>query len=96
MSDISDELGVTRRQRHRASECSRRRRARQGHASLERPAGNHYRVNREGAETVGNTYNDHRTGVTELFASLSEDKQQRLIRVLGTLREALRQEGISC
>jgi hypothetical protein len=34
--------------------------------------------------------------VAELFASLSEGEQQELIRVLRTLREVLRQEGVSC
>ena len=34
--------------------------------------------------------------MAELLASLSGDEQQELIRILETLHEALRLEGISC
>ncbi len=49
-----------------------------------------------GAETTDSMYNGHRAGVAGLFVDLSEDERRELIRLLGSLREALRGEGISC
>ncbi len=49
-----------------------------------------------GAETCGGMYDEHRAAVSELFLDLSEDEQRELVRLLGSLREALRREGISC
>ena len=49
-----------------------------------------------GAETCGGMYDEHRAAVSELFLDLSEDEQRELMRLLGSLREALRREGISC
>jgi hypothetical protein len=34
--------------------------------------------------------------VAEVFANLSEDERHELIRLLGSLRQALQGEGISC
>ena len=96
MSDISDELGVTRRNVTALVDALEEEGLvkRMPHPSDRRAT--IIELTEKGAETTNNTYNDHRTGVAELFASLSEDEQQELIRVLGTLREALRQEEISC
>lgn len=96
MSDISDELGVTRRNVTALVDALEEEGLvrRMPHPSDRRAT--IIELTEKGAETTGNTYNDHRTGVAELFASLSEDEQQELIRVLGTLREALRQKEISC
>ncbi len=49
----------------------------------------------EGAETTDTMYNGHRKAVAGLFADLSEDERHELIRLLGSLREVLRAEGIS-
>jgi DNA-binding MarR family transcriptional regulator len=96
MSDISDELGVTRRNVTALVDALEEEGLvrRMPHPSDRRATV--IELTEKGAETTGNTYNDHRTGVAELFTNLSGDEQQELIRVLGTLREALRQEGISC
>ena len=96
MSDISDELGVTRRNVTALVDALEEEGLvrRMPHPSDRRATV--IELTEKGAETTGNTYNDHRTGVAELFTSLSEDEKQELIRVLGTLREALRQEEISC
>jgi DNA-binding MarR family transcriptional regulator len=96
MSNISDELGVTRRNVTALVDALEEEGLvrRMPHPNDRRAT--IIELTEKGAETTGNTYNDHRAGVAELFVSLSEDEQQRLIRVLGTLREALRQEGISC
>lgn len=96
MSDISDDLGVTRRNvtalvdaledeglvRRRPHPTDRR-------ATI-------IELTSEGAETTDSMYNGHREAVAGLFADLSEDERHELIRLLGSLREALRGEGISC
>ena len=96
MSDISDELGVTRRNVTALVDALEEEGLvrRMPHPSDRRAI--IIELTEKGAETTGDAYNGYRTGVAELFASLSEDDQRELIRVLGTLREALRQEGISC
>jgi len=96
MSDISDELGVTRRNVTALVDALEDEGLvrRMPHPSDRRAT--IIELTEKGAETTDNTYNDHRTGVAKLFTSLSEDEQQKLIRVLRTLRESLRQEGISC
>jgi DNA-binding MarR family transcriptional regulator len=48
-----------------------------------------------GFETTGGMYDEHREAVGELFEGLSGDEQRELLRLLGTLREALRRQGIS-
>ena len=50
----------------------------------------------KGAKTCGSMYDEHQAAVSELFAGLSEDEQRELMRLLGSLREALRRGGISC
>ena len=49
-----------------------------------------------GAETCGSMYDEHRVAVSELFVGLSDNDQGELIRLLGSLRDLLRREGISC
>ena len=96
MSSISDDLGVTRRNvtalvdaledeglvRRRPHPTDRR-------ATI-------IELTSEGAETTDSMYNGHREAVAEVFANLSEDERHELIRLLGSLRETLRGEGISC
>ncbi len=96
MSSISDELGVTKRNvtalvdaleeeglvRRRPHPTDRR-------ATVIELTG-------QGLETTDSMYDEHRVAVSELFADLSEDEQGELIRLLGSLRNALRREGISC
>ncbi len=48
-----------------------------------------------GTETTGGMYDEHRKAVGELFEELSGDEQRELLRLLGTLREALRRQDIS-
>ena len=48
-----------------------------------------------GAETTGGMYDEHREAVGSLFERLSGDEQRDLLRLLGTLCEALREKGIS-
>jgi DNA-binding MarR family transcriptional regulator len=48
-----------------------------------------------GVETTGGMYDEHREAVGELFKGLSGDEQRELLRLLGALREALREKGIS-
>jgi hypothetical protein len=40
-------------------------------------------------------YDEHREAVGELFEGFSGDEQRELLRLLGALREALREKGIS-
>ncbi len=96
MSSISDELGVTKRNvtalvdaleeeglvRRRPHPTDRR-------ATVIELTG-------QGLETTDSMYEEHRVAVSELFAGLSEDEQRELMRLLGSLRNALRREGISC
>jgi DNA-binding MarR family transcriptional regulator len=96
MSDISDELGVTRRNVTALVDALEEEGLvrRMPHPSDRRAT--IIELTEKGEETTGNAYIGHRVGVAEVFASLSENEQRELIRMLGTLREALRQEGISC
>ncbi len=96
MTSISDELGVTRRNvtalvdaledeglvRRRPHPTDRR-------ATV-------IELTDRGVETVDRMYDEHRAAVAELFVVLSSEDQGELVRLLGTLREALRSEGISC
>jgi flagellar motor component MotA len=47
-------------------------------------------------ERTESTYNGYRAGVAELFTALSAEEEQELIRLLASLREALRREGFAC
>lgn len=51
-------------------------------------------LTQRGLETTDRMYDEHRAAASELFVDLSEDEQRELIRLLGSLREALRRKGI--
>jgi DNA-binding MarR family transcriptional regulator len=94
MTSISDELGVTRRNvtalvdaleeeglvRRRPHPTDRR-------ATV-------IEMTSQGEQMMDRIYDEHRAAVGELFAELSEEDREDLSRMLGTLREALRREGI--
>jgi DNA-binding MarR family transcriptional regulator len=96
MSDISGELGVTRRNVTALVDALEEEGLvrRMPHPSDRRAT--LIELTEKGMETTDGAYDGHRTGVAEVFAGLSEDEQQVLIRLMGSLREALRQEGFSC
>ncbi len=96
MSDISDELGVTRRNVTALVDALEEEGLvrRMPHPSDRRATV--IELTSKGAETTDSIYNGHRDAVAELFADLSEDERQELVRLLGSLREALRGEGLSC
>lgn len=47
-----------------------------------------------GAERMSGMYEEHRAAVAELFEELPEEDRRELIRLLGTLGEALRERGM--
>src|ERR671921_740260 len=96
MSDISDELGVTRRNVTALVDALENEGLvrRMPHPTDRRAT--IIELTPQGVETTNSMYNGHREGVAEVFANLSEDERHELIRLLGSLREALRREGISC
>lgn len=96
MSDISDELGVTRRNVTALVDALEEEGLvrRMPHPSDRRATV--IELTSKGAETTDSIYNGHRDAVAELFADLSEDERQELVRLLGSLREALRSEGLYC
>ena len=93
MSGISDELGVTRRNitalvdaledeglvRRRPHPTDRR-------ATV-------IELTEEGGRTMDTIYEEHRRAVAELFAGLTPEDRAELVRLLGLLREGLRDEG---
>ena len=93
MSGISDELGVTRRNitalvdaleeegfvRRRPHPTDRR-------ATV-------IGLTDEGGRTMDTLYDEHRKSVAELFAGLTPEDRAELVRLLGLLREGLRDEG---
>ena len=94
MSSISDELGVTRRNitalvdaleeeglvRRKPHPTDRR-------ATVIEMTG-------QGERTMDRLYDEHRAAVAELFDVLGAEDQGELTRMLGTLRAALKREGI--
>jgi DNA-binding MarR family transcriptional regulator len=96
MSDISDDLGVTRRNVTALVDAledeSLVRRV--PHPTDRRATV--IELTERGEETANRMYSGYREAVPELFVDLSEDERHELIRLLGSLREALRREGISC
>lgn len=96
MSDISEVLGVTRRNVTALVDALEEEGLvrRMPHPTDRRAT--IIELTEKGAETTEGTYHGHRAGVAALFANLSEDERQELIRLLGSLREALRDEGICC
>ena len=96
MSDISDELGVTRRNVTALVDALEDEGLvrRTPHATDRRATV--IELTSRGAETTDSMYDSHREAVAELFADLSEDERQELVRLLGSLREALQSERPSC
>jgi DNA-binding MarR family transcriptional regulator len=96
MSSISDELGVTRRNvtalvdgleeeglvRRRPHPTDRR-------ATVIELTG-------KGREKVDGMYDEHRAAVAEVFEGLSDDERRELIRLLSTVRAALREREHCC
>ncbi len=96
MSSISDELGVTRRNVTALVDALEEEGLvrRKPHPTDRRATV--IELTEQGFETTNSMYEGHRTAVAELFSGLSEEDQGELTRLLGSLREALRQKGISC
>jgi DNA-binding MarR family transcriptional regulator len=96
MSNISDDLGVTRRNVTALVDALENEGLvrRMPHPTDRRAT--IIELTPQGVDTTNSMYNGHREGVAEVFANLSEDERHELIRLLGSLREALRREGISC
>ena len=96
MSDISDDLGVTRRNVTALVDALEEEGLvrRMPHTTDRRATV--IELTSRGAETTDSFYNGHRDAVAELFVDLSEDEKRELVRLLGSLREALQSEGPSC
>jgi DNA-binding MarR family transcriptional regulator len=96
MSSISDELGVTRRNVTALVDALEEEGLvrRKPHPTDRRATV--IELTEQGFETTNSMYEVHRTAVAELFSVLSEEDQGELTRLLGSLRAALRQNGVSC
>ena len=96
MSSISDELGVTRRNVTALVDALEEEGLvqRKPHPTDRRAT--IIELTEQGFETTKNMYEEHRAAVADLFADLSEEDRGELTRLLGSLREALRQKVISC
>src|SRR5918997_2607394 len=96
MTSISDELGVTRRNVTALVDALEEEKLvrRKPHSTDRRATV--IELTEQGVETTSSMYEGHRMAVAELFAGLSEEDRGELARLLGSLREALRHEGISC
>ncbi len=96
MSGISDELGVTRRNITALVDALEE----EGLVRrLPHPTDRRATVielTGEGAHTMDTLYDKHRKSVAELFVGLSEEDRRELVRLLGLLREGLRDEGGGC
>jgi DNA-binding MarR family transcriptional regulator len=95
MSSISDELGVTRRNITALVDALEEEGLvrRKPHPTDRRATV--IELTPKGFETTDSMYEGHREAVAELFTDLSEEDLSELVRLLGSLREALRQKGIS-
>jgi DNA-binding MarR family transcriptional regulator len=95
MSSISDELGVTRRNITALVDALEEEELvrRKPHPTDRRATV--IELTPKGFETTDSIYEGHREAVAELFTDLSEEDLSELVRLLGSLREALRQKGIS-
>ena len=96
MSDISDCLGVTRRNVTSLVDALEDEGLvrRMPHPTDRRAI--IIELTPRGVATTNSMYDGHRVAVEAVFASLSEDERHELLHLLVSLREALRQEGISC
>jgi DNA-binding MarR family transcriptional regulator len=95
MSSISDELGVTRRNITALVDALEEEGLvrRKPHPTDRRATV--IELTPKGFETTESMYEGHREAVAELFTDLSEEDLSELVRLLGSLREALRQKEIS-
>lgn len=96
MSSISDELGVTRRNVTALVDALEEEGMvrRKPHPTDRRATV--IELTEQGFETTSSMYEGYRAAVAELFEGLSEEDRGELARLLGSLRETLRREGISC
>ncbi|MGH3147514.1 MAG: MarR family winged helix-turn-helix transcriptional regulator [Rubrobacter sp.] len=94
MTSISDELGVTRRNVTALVDALEEEGLvrREPHPTDRRATV--ISMTGRGAETMDRMYDEHRGEVAELFAGLSEEDRQELVRLLGSLRRALHEEGV--
>ena len=94
MSSISDELGVTRRNITALVDALEEEGLvrRMPHPTDRRATV--IEMTGKGERTMDLVYDEHRAAVAELFEGLDEEDRRRLTRMLGTMRETLRREGI--
>ena len=93
MSGISDELGVTRRNVTALVDGLEEEGLvrRLPHPTDRRAIV--IELTEEGGQTMDTLYDEHRKSVAELFAGLAEKDRRELVRLIGLLREGLRDEG---
>lgn len=96
MTSISDELRVTRRNVTALVDALEEEGLvrRQPHPTDRRATV--IELTERGAKRVSGMYEEHRAAVAELFEGLSNDDRRALIRLLGSLREALRDREARC
>lgn len=94
MTSISDELGVTRRNVTALVDALEEEGLvrRKPHPTDRRATV--IEMTREGAQTMDRIYDEHRAEVARLFDDLSADDRKELVRLLGSLRQALQREGV--
>ncbi len=94
MTSISDELGVTRRNVTALVDALEEEGLvrRKPHPTDRRATV--IEMTAQGARTMDRMYDEHRAEVAELFGVLSEEDRRELARLLGSLRQALQQEGV--
>ena len=94
MSSISDELGVTRRNITALVDALEEEGLvrRMPHPTDRRATV--IEMTERGERTMGRVYDEHRAAVAELFEGLEEEDRTELARMLGTMHETLRREGI--
>ena len=94
MTSISDELGVTRRNVTALVDALEEEGLvrRKPHPTDRRATV--IEMTEQGAQTMDRMYDEHRAEVAGLFGDLSERDRRELVRLLGSLREALQREGV--
>ncbi len=94
MTSISDELGVTRRNVTALVDALEEEGLvrRKPHPTDRRATV--IELTGQGAQTMDRIYDEHRAEVAGLFSDLSEEDRRELVRLLGSLRQALQREGV--
>lgn len=94
MTSISDELGVTRRNVTALVDALEEEELvrRKPHPTDRRATV--IEMTSRGEQMMDRIYDEHRAAVAELFAELGEEDRRELVRLLGSLRDVLRREGI--